>query len=101
MSLRDRTTGPLQHAGKWLWLVLWRGLHLGVCALLVLMEPLLRATLVPLAFLSFVVTLVFGFVVGDPTFPRWAMLGFSVGCLLLYWIYLGLLMWLVRAPASR
>lgn len=101
MNVRYRTSGPLQRTGRWLGLALWRGLHLGICALLALMEPLLRATLVPLAFLSFMVTLVFGFVVGDPTFPRWAMLGFSVGCLVLYWLYLGLLMWFVRAPASR
>lgn len=101
MDLRYRITQPFHHGGKWLWMALWRGLHLGVCAFLVLLEPLLRATLVPLAFLSFVVTLVFGFVVGDPRFPRWAMLGFSVGFLVLYWLYLGLLMWFVRAPASR
>jgi hypothetical protein len=101
MNIGYRSTGSLQPGSKWLWLALWRGLHLGFCALLVLLEPLLRATLVPLAFLSFMVTLVFGFVVGDPKFPRWAMLGFSVGCLILYWLYLGLLMWFVRAPASR
>ena len=73
MSVRYRTSEPLQRASKWLGLALWRGLHLGVCALLVLMEPLLRATLVPLAFFSFAVTLVFRVVMGDPKSTRWGM----------------------------
>ena len=49
------------------------------CALLVLIEPVLRATLVPISYLGFLVTLVFGFLIGDPRFPRWRMLAFSVG----------------------
>lgn len=70
--------------------------HLGLCALLALAEPLLRITLVPLALLGFVLTLVLGFVVGDPRFPRWAMLGVSVGLLVAYWLYLALLQWVTR-----
>src|SRR5438876_10487156 len=63
---------------------LWQALRLVLCALLVLVEPMLRMTLVPLAFLSFAVTLIFGFLIVDPRFPKWGMLAFSVGVL---WAY--------------
>jgi hypothetical protein len=69
-----------------------------LCALLVLIEPLLRITLVPLAFLGFLVTLVFGFLMGDPRFPKWGMLAFSVGALWLYWLFLALASLLMRLP---
>jgi hypothetical protein len=65
--------------------------RIACCALLVLIEPVLRATLVPIAYLGFLVTLVFGFLIGDPRFPRWGMLAFSVGTLMLYWLFLGLM----------
>jgi hypothetical protein len=75
-------------AGRWgLWalltalLVTWRAARLSLCALLVLIEPLVAAALVPLAYLGFLVTIFFGFVVGDPRFPKWGMLGLSVGAL--------------------
>jgi hypothetical protein len=55
--------------------------------LLVLLEPLLRMALVPLAFLSFGATVVFGFLIGDPRFPKWGMLAFSVGALWLYGLF--------------
>ena len=47
----------------------------------------MRALLVPLASLTFFVTVFFGFVVGDPRFPRWGMLGLSVALLALYWLF--------------
>ena len=65
--------------------------RIACCALLVLIEPVLRATLVPIAYFGFLVTLVFGFLIGDPRFPRWGMLAFSVGTLMLYWLFLGLM----------
>jgi hypothetical protein len=74
--------------------------RLACCAVLVLMEPVLRATLVPIAFLGFLVTLVFGFLIGDPRFPRWGMLGFSVGALMLYWLFLGLMSLFMTLPPS-
>ena len=48
--------------------------RIACCALLVLIEPVLRAKLVPIAYLGFLVTLVFGFLIGDPRFPRYPSL---------------------------
>lgn len=80
------------------WLVAWPVVRLALCSVLVLMEPLVRIVLVPIAFLGFLVTLVFGFLVGDPTFPKWGMLAFSVASLWLYWLFLGLMVLLMRLP---
>lgn len=79
-------------------LVLWQLIRLPCCALLILMEPIVRAVLVPLAFVGFVITLIFGFLIGDPKFPRWGMLGFSVGAMMLYWLYLGLMSLFMTLP---
>ena len=81
--------------------VVWQVVRLTICAVLILMEPLLRATLVPIAFLSFVVTLIFGFLIGDPRFPRWGMLAFSVGTLMLYWLFLGVMSLFMTLPRSH
>ena len=78
--------------------VMWQVVRLAICAVLILTEPLLRATLVPIAFLSFVVTLIFGFLIGDPRFPRWGMLAFSVGTLMVYWLFLGVMSLFMTLP---
>lgn len=75
--------------------------RLAICAVLILTEPLLRATLVPIAFLSFVVTLIFGFLIGDPRLPRWGMLAFSVGTLMVYWLFLGVMSLFMTLPRSH
>ena len=83
------------------WWCLWAGwqlVRLAICAVLVLGEPIVRALLVPVAFLSFLVTLIFGFLVGDARLPRWGMLAFSVGTLMLYWLYLGLMSLFMTLP---
>lgn len=105
VRLRDAVADALGRSCHLLWrgllfslLTVLRLLRVVVCALLVLTEPLLRVTLVPLAFLGFLVTLVFGFVAESPGFPKWGMLAFSVGCLLLYWLYLGLMSLFMRLP---
>ena len=51
------------------------------------------------ALLGFFVTLVFGFLIGDANFPRWGMLAFSVGALVLYWLYLGLMSLFMSLPS--
>jgi hypothetical protein len=79
----------------------WQVVRLACCAVLVLMEPVLRATLVPIAFLGFLVTLIFGFLIGDPRFPRWGMLAFSVGALMLYWLFLGLMSLFMTLPPGH
>jgi hypothetical protein len=76
----------------------WQVVRVTICAVLVLIEPLLRITLVPLAFLSFVITLIFGFLIGAPNFPRWGMLAFSVSLVLVYWLFLGLMSLFMRLP---
>lgn len=86
------------------WTVLLAGcqmLRLVLCALLVLAEPLLRLVLVPIAFLGFAVTLLFGFALQQPGFPKWGMLGFSVGSLLLYTLYLCVMHLLMGWPRDR
>src|SRR5262249_36774646 len=88
VGLVDRRAG---WAGTGLWWVVfsaWQVLRCAICAALVLGEPVMREVLVPVAFLGFLVTMIFGFLIGDPRFPRWGMLAFSVGALVLYWIYL-------------
>lgn len=70
-----------------------------VSAVLILAEPVVRAVLVPVALLGFLVTLIFGFLIGDPNFPRWGMLAFSVGALVLYWLYLGLMSLFMSLPS--
>lgn len=81
--------------------VAWQAVRLTCCAVLILMEPILRATLIPIAFLSFMVTLLFGFLIGDPRFPRRGMLAFSVGTLMVYWMYLGLMSLFMTLPPSH
>lgn len=81
--------------------VTWQIVRIACCAMLVLTEPILRATLVPIAFLGFMVTLIFGFLIGDPRFPRWGMLAFSVGALMLYWLFLGLMSLFMTLPPDH
>jgi hypothetical protein len=83
--------------GFWIGLRLVGGLvRAFVVAVLVLFEPVLRCILVPVAFLSFLVTLVFGVLMQAPNFPVWGMLLFSVAMLWAYWLYLALLSMFVR-----
>ena len=86
-----------------LWLLkrLWQVVRLALCALLVLIEPLLRATLIPIAYLSFIMAMIFGFFLSDPRFPKWGMLAFSIGTLWLYWLFVGLMSLFMRTPRGR
>ena len=85
--------------GSWTVFAVWQVIRCAICAVLVLGEPVIRAVLVPVAFLSFLVTMIFGFLLGDPRFPRWGMLAFSVGALVLYWLYLGLMSLFMTLPS--
>lgn len=80
------------------WWIAWPLLKLVLCTVLMLAEPLVRIVLVPIAMLGFLVTLLFGFLIGDADFPKWGMLAFSVGALWLYWLFLGLIRLLMRLP---
>jgi len=56
---------------------------------------------VPIAFVGFVVTLVFGFLGEAEGFPKWGMLAFSIGTLWAYWAYLALMVLLTRSSRGR
>ena len=75
--------------------------RLVLCALLVLIEPLVRVILVSIAFLSFVVTLIFGVLIGDARFPTFGMLAFSVGALWLYWLFVAFMSLFMRLPRGQ
>ncbi len=96
--LAQPARGVLQKVTFGTLFICWQFLRLACCAVLVLLEPLLRMTLVPIAFLSFMVTLIFGFLIGDPRFPRWGMLAFSIGTLMIYWMFLGLMSRFMTLP---
>ena len=81
-----------------LWLAVWLPVRMVIYTVLVFLEPVIAALLVPLAFLSFLVTLIFGFLIGDLHFPKWGMLAFSIGTMWLYWLFLGLMSLFVRLP---
>ena len=68
------------------------------CAILVLMEPIVSAILIPVAHLSFLITLIFGFLIHDPHFARWGMLAFSVGALLMDWLFLEIMSLVMTLP---
>jgi hypothetical protein len=72
-----------------------------LAALLVLMEPFVRMILMVAAFGCFFVTVVFGFMGHEPRFPKWGMLAFSIGCVLLYWAFLGVMLLMMRGPRGR
>jgi hypothetical protein len=89
--------------GGAVWMVLgvaWWLARLALAALLVLMEPLVAIVLLPIAFVGFLVTVVMGFMLDTPGFPKWPMLGMSVGALVLYWLFL-MLTWFVIAGGRR
>jgi hypothetical protein len=86
------------------WLIVRLALGLArwsLAALLVLMEPFVRLVLMVAAFGCFFVTIVFGFIGHAPHFPKWGMLAFSIGCVLLYWVFLCAMMWVMRGPRGR
>lgn len=82
-------------------LVIWHVVRVFICAVLVLFEPIARLILVSVAFLGFFVTLIFGFLMDAPHFPKWGMLLFSAGSLILYWIYLGIMSLFMKLPHGR
>ena len=79
----------------------WATMRIVLCTLFVLVEPIVRMILVPVAYLSFAVTVIFGFVIGDPRFPKWGMLAFSFGALWLYWLFVGLMSLFMRVPHGQ
>jgi len=62
------------HPIRWL----WRAACLPVLMLLVILEPLVTFAFAALALLGLLTTLFF-YLVGPPDFPRWTMLGLSLG----------------------
>jgi hypothetical protein len=87
-----RRVGRFVGGAFWLlWIVAFQVVRMVLAALMVLTEPLVRL-LVPFAFLLFLTTLIAGFLMETPNFPKWGMLGLSVGSLCAYWLYVMLMM---------
>ena len=74
-------------------------LRMALSVLLILGEPLLRVTLVPLAFGGFFVSVVLGGLLKLPGIPIWGLLGLSVASLLTYFLWWRLIHLLT--PRSR
>ena len=62
-----------------------------IFATLAVLEPFVRFILMTLASLGVFVTFVFGFLIGAEGFPKWFMLGMSVGCFLFLGAYYGVM----------
>ena len=62
-----------------------------IFATLAVLEPFVRFILMTVASLGIFVTIVFGFLIGAEGFPKWFMLGLSVGCFLLLGAYYGVM----------
>ena len=62
-----------------------------IFATLVVMEPFVRFILMTLVTLGMFVTIVFGFFMGAEGFPKWFMLGMSMGCFLALAAYYGVM----------
>ena len=58
-----------------------------IFAAFAVLEPFVRFVLITLAMLGMFVTIVFGFLIGMESLPKWFMLGMSVGCFLLLGAY--------------
>ena len=68
-----------------------RGVGLVIFATLAVLEPFVRFFLMTVGSLGMFVTIVFGFLIGAEGFPKWFMLGMSVGCFLLLGAYYGVM----------
>ena len=62
-----------------------------IFATLAVLEPFVRFILMTLASLGMFVTVVFGFLIGAEGFPKWFMLGMSVGCFMVLGAYYGVM----------
>lgn len=91
----DLRVGLKQFGGGAVMLAL-RGVALVLYVLMAMAEPFIGVVLSVLAFGTFFVTVLFGFLLQVPFPHRWEMLFGSVGFMLLYGLYLGLLSLLQR-----
>ena len=66
-----------------------RAIGMLIFATLAVLEPFVRFILMTLATLGMFVTIVYGFLIGAEGFPKWLMLGMSVGCILVLAAYYG------------
>ena len=67
------------------------GAGLLIFATLAVLEPFVRFILMTVSSLGMFVTIVFGFLIGAEGFPKWTMLGISVGCFLILGGYYGVM----------
>ena len=62
-----------------------------IFATLAVLEPFVHFILLTLATLGMFVTIVFGFLIAAEGFPKWFMLGMSVGCFFVLAAYYGVM----------
>ena len=62
-----------------------------IFATLAVLEPFVRFILMTVASVGMFVTIVFGFLIGTEGFPKWIMLGMSVGCFLALGAFYGIM----------
>ena len=68
-----------------------RALGALIFSTLAVLEPFVQFILLTLATLGVFVTIVFGFLIGAEGFPKWFMLGMSVGCFFVLAAYYGVM----------
>ena len=71
-----------------------------IFATLAVLEPFVQFILMTAASLGMFVTIVFGFLIGAEGFPKWIMLGMSVGCFLALGAFYGIMSIFCRACKS-
>jgi hypothetical protein len=84
--------------------VAWVSLTAGrwsLAALMALMEPFVRLVLMGAGLGCFAITVLFGFVGHAPHFPKWGMLAFSIGCVLVYWVFLFVMLLVMGGSRGR
>ena len=62
-----------------------------IFATLAVLEPFVRFILMTVASLGMFVAIIFGFLIGAEGFPKWFMLGMSVGCFMLLGAFYGVM----------
>lgn len=79
------------HMGRAGFLLLWRPVALVAYLFLAMLEPFVGVVLSVLAFGSFAVAILFGFVLQVPFPHRWHVLGASFVFMIAYGVYLGVM----------
>jgi len=83
--------GPLMAVARAALLLLWTAIRLPIVTLLIILEPFVTLVLMAIATLGVLTCLFHEFLLKDPHFPFWLMLGMSIGSALLLLPYYALI----------